>query len=156
MYICVPMERENFLSLNRRDKKEVINHVIHCILQKIDENQNYVWDMILMVCEYAVHCMDVADEYYRIVEVLYQWSCSKMKKTNLFVHFYTRIGSVLSAWNESSVPLSEHGRIIFYGNRNIKQLYKKIIRSDLLSDSAWCAHEQLWKDEKEYYIFSGP
>ena len=54
------------------------------------------------------------------------------------------------------MTLSEHGRIIFYGNRNIKQLHKKIIRSEFLSDSEWRAHEQLWKDEKEYRIFSGP
>ncbi len=72
------------------------------------------------------------------------------------MHFYTRIGSVLSAWNESSVPLREHGRIVFYENRNILQLYKKMIRSEFLSDSEWCAHEQLWKDEKDYHIFSGP
>ncbi len=72
------------------------------------------------------------------------------------MHFYTRIGSVLSAWNESTVTLSEHGCIIFYGNRNIQQLYKNITRSEFFSDSKWRAHEQLWKDEKEYHIFSGP
>ncbi len=32
----------------------------------------------------------------------------------------------------------------------------KIIRSEFLSDSEWHAHEQLWTDEKEYHIFSGP
>ena len=108
------MESEIFSSLNRRNQQDIINYVVHQLLQQINVDQKYVWDMILTVCEYAVHRMEVADKYYQIVEVLYLWSCSKMQKTNLFVHFYTRIGSVLSAWNDSSVPLSEHGRIVFY------------------------------------------
>ncbi len=113
------MESEVFLSLNRRGQQDLINYVVHPLLQKIDVGQKYVWDMILTVCEYVTHRMEVANEYFRIVEVLYLWSCSKMQKTILFTQFYTRIGSVLSAWNDSSVPLSKHGRIVFYGNRNI-------------------------------------
>ncbi len=97
--------------------------------------------MILTVCEYAVHCMEVVDEYYRIVEVLYLWSCYELRKTNQFHHFYTRIGSVLNTWNESAVPLSEHGHIVFYGNQNIHQSHRKIIGSEFLTNSQWKVHQ---------------
>ena len=75
--------------LSDRDQKELINCIVGPLLQRIDKDWNYVWDMILTICEYASHCMDIVVKYYRIVEVLYIWSQSELSKTNMFHDFYT-------------------------------------------------------------------
>ncbi len=71
--ICIPTESPDHMLLSDHDQQEILNCIVVCLIQRIDEDWNYVW-VILTICEHAVHCMDIADKYYQILEVLYLWA----------------------------------------------------------------------------------
>ncbi len=70
IYLCVPLQNPAQGMHSDGEQTEVVNYIVGCLLQRINKDWNYAWDMMLSICEYAVNLMDIPDEYFHIVVVL--------------------------------------------------------------------------------------